>query len=150
MTLKALIVDDEPLARMRLSGLLKEMASPKVEVAGEAGDAGEAMTWLNRNAAVDLVLIDIQMPGMPGTQLAALLRQRANAPVVVFVTAHAEHALHAFELEAVDYLTKPVRRERLLAALQRVAQRMNARPSEVVPESDAGPVIVVSDLGRKI
>lgn len=141
-SLKALIVDDEPLARMRLAGLLNESAAPKVEVVGEAGDGAEAMAWLNRHPAVDLLLLDVQMPGLSGTQLAALLRQRANAPAIVFVTAHAEHALAAFELEAVDYLTKPVRRERLQAALERVAQR---RP----PTGEDGvPVIVVSDRGR--
>jgi two-component system response regulator AlgR len=140
--LRALIVDDEPLARMRLAALLNESDAPKVEVVGEAGDSAEAMAWLNRNPAVDLLLLDIQMPGLSGTQLAALLRQRANAPAIVFVTAHAEHALTAFELEAVDYLTKPVRRERLQVALERVAQR---RPQ---PGDDAVPVIVVSDRGR--
>src|SRR6185436_14942911 len=142
MTLKALIVDDEPLARMRLATLLNESAAPKVEIVGEAGDGSEAMAWLNRNQPVDLVLLDVQMPGLSGTELAALLRQRANAPAVVFITAHAEHALTAFELEAVDYLTKPVRRERLQAALERVAQR---RPPA---QEDAVPVIVVSDRGR--
>jgi len=140
--LKALIVDDEPLARMRLAVLLNESATPKVEVVGEAGDGAEAMAWLNRHAGIDLVLLDVQMPGLSGTQLAALLRQRANAPAIVFVTAHAEHALTAFELEAVDYLTKPVRRERLQVALERVAQR---RPQS---GEDGVPVIVVSDRGR--
>jgi two-component system, LytTR family, response regulator AlgR len=139
--LKARIVDDEPLARMRLAALLNESTEPQVEVVGEAGDSGEAMAWLNRLADIDVLLLDIQMPGLSGTQLAALLRQRSDAPAVVFVTAHTEHALHAFELDAVDYLTKPVRRERLQAALDRVAQR---RPKA----EDAAPVIVVSDRGR--
>lgn len=148
MALKALIVDDEPLARMRLAALLAASDDPPVEVAGEAGDGGEAMAWLNRHPACDLVLLDIQMPGLSGLQLAGALRQRADAPAVVFVTAHAEHALQAFELEAVDYLTKPVRRERLQAALQRVA-RLKAPAAGAGPATEEGPpVIVVTDRGR--
>lgn len=147
MALKALIVDDEPLARMRLAALLAASDDPPVEVAGEAGDGGEAMAWLNRNPACDLVLLDIQMPGLSGLQLAGALRQRADAPAIVFVTAHAEHALQAFELEAVDYLTKPVRRERLQAALQRVA-RLKAPPVPGAPAEEGSPVIVVTDRGR--
>jgi two-component system response regulator AlgR len=149
--MRVLIVDDEEMARLRLRGLVEDCASLGARVAGEAAHAEQALQWLAANDC-DLVLLDIHMPGADGMQLAARLRALPNPPAVVFVTAHAEHALQAFELEAVDYLTKPVRRERLQAALQRVAQRMNARPSEVVPESesDAGPVIVVSDLGRKI
>lgn len=144
-TLKALIVDDEPLARMRLAALLAASDDPPVEVAGEAGDGGEAMAWLNRNPACDLVLLDIQMPGLSGLQLAGALRQRADAPAIVFVTAHEEHALQAFELEAVDYLTKPVRRERLQAALQRVAR---LRPAAGTTAQEGPPVIVVTDRGR--
>jgi two-component system response regulator AlgR len=136
--LKTLIVDDEPLARLRLAQLLRECAEPKADVAGEAGDAAAALAWLDKHPC-DLVLLDIQMPGVAGTELAALLKRRDGAPAVVFVTAHAEHALQAFELDAVDYLTKPVRRERLQQALQRVAQR---RPG------DGGESIVVSDRGR--
>jgi two-component system response regulator AlgR len=94
------------------------------------------------------------MPGRDGTQLAAELRMRSPTPAVVFVTAHAEHALKAFDLEAVDYLTKPVKRERLHAALRRVAQRLGAAAPVVAPAAtpveDDGPVIVVSDRGRVI
>jgi two-component system response regulator AlgR len=139
-TLRTLVVDDEPLARLRLATLLRECSEPAADVVGEAGDAASAIAWLDRHPC-DLVLLDIQMPAMDGTALAARLRQRPDAPAVVFVTAHAEHALQAFELDAVDYLTKPVRRERLQAALQRVAQR---RPAGVGDED----AIVVSDRGR--
>jgi len=142
MTLRALVVDDEPLARMRLAALLSESPAPKVEVVGEAGDGAAAIAWLDSHPPVDLLLLDVQMPGLSGTELAARLRGRPDAPAVVFVTAHAEHALHAFELEAVDYLTKPVRRERLQVALERVAQRRPQAPDEAVP------VIVVTDRGR--
>jgi two-component system response regulator AlgR len=143
--LTVLIVDDEPLARLRLATLLAEIHSPHCTVAGEATSAAEALAWLQRNPRCDALLLDIQMPGASGTELAARLRSRADAPAVVFVTAHAEHALHAFELDAIDYLTKPVRRERLQAALQKVAQR-RAAPSA----SPERPSLVVSDRGRVV
>jgi two-component system response regulator AlgR len=143
--LRVLIVDDEALARLRLRLLVGECAEPRAVVAGEAPDAAQALAWLEAHDC-DVLLLDVQMPGADGTQLAALLRGRARAPAIVFVTAHAQHAVKAFELEALDYLTKPVRRERLQAALQRVARRL------VLPPADAGagdaPVIVVNDRGR--
>ncbi|MBL0727704.1 LytTR family DNA-binding domain-containing protein [Piscinibacter sp. HJYY11] len=145
--LQVLIVDDEELARLRLRGLVQDCPSPKAQVAGEAANASQALVWLAEHRC-DLVLLDIHMPGLDGTQLAARVKQLPQAPAIVFVTAHAEHALQAFDLEAVDYLTKPVRRERLHAALQRVVQRAGAAR----PAADAGeePVIVVSELGRKV
>jgi two-component system response regulator AlgR len=144
--IRVLVVDDEPLARMRLKQLVGECPDPQAQVMGEAGNAQQALDWLAANEC-DLLLLDIHMPGADGTQLAAQLRTHPRRPAIVFVTAHAEHALTAFELEAVDYLTKPVRRERLQAALQRVAQRLPR--AAAAPASDE-PVIVVNDLGRKI
>ncbi len=151
--LRVLLVDDEPLARLRLRGLVADCTEPVASVVGEAGNAGQALGWLAENRC-DLVLLDVQMPGRDGTQLAAELRRLPQPPAVVFVTAHAEHALRAFDLDAVDYLTKPVRRERLHAALQRVAQRLGAR---VVPMADAAAgegedagVIVVTDRNRVV
>jgi len=148
--LKVLIVDDEDLARLRMRSLLADCASPAAEVAGEAGSAAEALHWLSTNYA-DLVLLDINMPGLDGLQLAERLRASRHPPRIVFVTAHADHALKAFEIDAVDYLTKPVRRARLQEALVRVAQRLDravaaapARP----PEAAEQPVLVVSDRGR--
>ena len=148
MTLKLLIVDDEPLARLRLRQLVGECAEPRAEVVGEAADAAQALAWLDGRDC-DALLLDVQMPGADGTQLAAVLRARTAAgrtPAIVFVTAHAEHAVRAFELDAVDYLTKPVRRERLQAALARVAQRIEAKPP--APAGAEAPVIVVADRGR--
>ena len=149
--LKVLIVDDEDLARLRLRGLLADCAAPPAEVVGEAGSAAEALHWLAGNSA-DLVLLDINMPGLDGLQLAERLRASAQPPRIVFVTAHATHALKAFEIDAVDYLTKPVRRARLQEALVRVAQRLDRpvppAPPAVPAVSAEQPVLVVSDRGR--
>jgi two-component system response regulator AlgR len=144
-SLRVLLVDDEELARVRLKGLVDECTQPRCAVVGEAANATQALVWL-QSQECDLMLLDVHMPGRDGTQLAAELRQRTQAPAVVFVTAHAEHALKAFDLEAVDYLTKPVRRERLHAALQRVAARMALPRAATTPE----PVVVVSDRGRVV
>jgi two-component system response regulator AlgR len=148
-SLRLMIVDDEPLARMRLRGLLADLALPAT-VVGEAGSAAEALHLLSR-APVDAVLLDIHMPGSDGLSLARRLRQCDPAPAVVFVTAHAEHALQAFEIEAVDYLTKPVRRARLEEALGRVLQRLGrgvrSSPVAAAPVAEV-PVLVVSDRGR--
>ena len=145
--IRVLLVDDEALARLRLRALLQDCADPASEVIGEAGDADTALALLRERGA-DLLLLDIGLPGRDGVQLAAALRSLPHAPSVVFVTAHAGHALHAFELDAVDYLTKPVSRERLRAALQRVAQRR--RVAEAPPAAGAGvaAVLVVHDRGR--
>ena len=109
--LRVLVVDDEELARMRLKSLVAECGEPRCTVAGEAANASQALVWLTTHEC-DLLLLDVQMPGRDGTQLAAELRLKTPAPAIVFVTAHAQHALKAFDLEAIDYLTKPVKRER--------------------------------------
>ena len=149
--LRVLVVDDEELARMRLKSLVAECVEPPAVVVGEAANAAQALVWLATRQC-DLLLLDVQMPGRDGTQLAAELRMRTPAPAVVFVTAHPEHALAAFDLDAVDYLTQPVKRERLQAALRRVAQRLGSpiKPGGAVKMDDDGPVIVVSDRGRII
>jgi two-component system response regulator AlgR len=151
--LRVLVVDDEELARLRLKSLVAECGEPRCMVIGEAANASQALVWLMTHEC-DLLLLDVQMPGRDGTQLAAELRLKTPAPAIVFVTAHAQHALKAFDLEAIDYLTKPVKRERLQLALRRVAQRLAlGQPlSPPLPPvaNDEGPVIVVSDRGRII
>ncbi len=144
MALKMLVVDDEPLARSRLRTLLADCNAPAVEVAGEAANAAQAMEHLRRQA-FDGVLLDIHMPGADGLALAGVLRSLPEAPAVVFVTAYAEHAVTAFELEAVDYLTKPVRLERLQAALGKVERAIQVRNGGLEPEQE---VLVIQDRGR--
>ena len=152
--MKLLIVDDEALARLRLRSLIEGLADSVPVLAGvsvvEAADA-EAAWHALQATAFDALLLDIRMPGTSGLELAERLQHMPEAPAVIFVTAHAEHALQAFELEAVDYLTKPVRRERLQAALQRVQQRLNPRPACPAPLAETMgdvPMLVVSDRGR--
>lgn len=143
MGLKMLLVDDEPLARSRMRTLLADCKSPAAEVAGEAANAAQAMEYLRRQA-FDGVLLDIHMPGADGLALAQVLRTLPEPPAVVFVTAYAEHAVTAFELEAVDYLTKPVRLERLEAALARIERAGQGKAgSELEPE-----VLIIQDRGR--
>ena len=144
MTTKILIVDDEPPARLRMQQLLAEIAAQfPSQVVGAVDNGPAALETVDRDLP-DIVLLDISMPGMSGIEVARHLAARERPPAVIFVTAHAGHALKAFELDAVDYLTKPVRRERLLAALQRLAQRRGPAP-ETAPE---GPVLVINDRGR--
>jgi len=147
--LRILLVDDEELARLRLRSLVEECPAPRATVVGEAANATQALAWLAVHVC-DALLLDIGMPGRDGLQLAAELKRLERPPAVVFVTAHAEHALGAFDLDAVDYLTKPVRRERLQAALQRVAQRLAQQFPIAAAASGAEPVIVVSELGRVV
>jgi two-component system response regulator AlgR len=132
--MKLLVVDDEPLARARLVAMLAEMDD--VEVVGEAGNGVEAVVRADELGA-DLVLLDIAMPVMDGLEAARHLRDQASAPAVVFCTAYDEHALAAFEAAAVDYLVKPVRRERLAEALER-ARRQRAGQQAPPPAPVAG------------
>ena len=114
-----LVVDDEPLALSRLQRLLAEMQG--CEVVGHASNGREA---LQKYALLkpDLLLLDIHMPEMDGLAVAAELKQLRPQPAIIFCTAFDEHALQAFEEQALDYLLKPVRRERLEAALVKARQ----------------------------
>lgn len=143
--LRTLIVDDETLARSRLRTLLADCTGPAASVAGEAANATQAIELLRRQPC-DLVLLDIRMPGADGLTLAQTLRTLPMPPAVIFVTAHAEHAVQAFELEAVDYLTKPVRLERLQQALQKVERLLRGRQETgaAAPEE----VLLIQERGR--
>jgi two-component system LytT family response regulator len=107
--IQTLIVDDEPLARSRLRAMLA--AHPDIDVVAECGSAGEAMTLLQQGTAA-LLLLDIEMPGASGFDTFRAISMESR-PAIVFVTAHEEFALDAFEANAVDYLVKPFSRERL-------------------------------------
>ncbi len=118
--LRVLIVDDEAPARRRLRELLDDCAAAlPITVVGEAAHGREALDLL-QSAPVDLVLTDIHMPDMDGIELARHLLKLPHPPVVIFTTAFHEHAVQAFEVNAVDYLMKPVRAQRLLSALEKV------------------------------
>jgi two-component system response regulator AlgR len=145
MTLQVLVVDDEPLARSRLRTLLGDCTAPAAHVGGEAANATQAMDLLRRQP-FDAVLLDIRMPGADGLALAQALRMIERPPAVIFVTAHAEHAVDAFELEAADYLTKPVRLERLQVALQKAERSViAARGAQPEPPPE---MLVIQDRGR--
>ena len=145
MTLKVLLVDDEVLARQRLRTLLADCTMPGAEVLAEAANGSQAITAL-RQGAFDLVLLDVRMPGMDGVQLAQTIAGMSEPPAVVFVTAHAEHAVQAFDVAAVDYLTKPVRLERLQQALQKV-ERLTRLNTELQPDLPID-VLIIQDRGR--
>ncbi|CAN5904344.1 LytTR family DNA-binding domain-containing protein [soil metagenome] len=145
MNLKTLIVDDEALARSRLRTLLGECTLPGAEVVAEAAQGAEALQHL-ANTPLDLVLLDIHMPGIDGLEVARSLKARADAPAVVFVTAHAAHAVTAFELDAVDYLTKPVRVERLQQALQKVERYLKDRRGQQAEAPQE--TLLIQDRGR--
>lgn len=144
--LRVLLVDDEAPARLRLRSLVEACAAVPTCVGAEAAHAAQALERL-RQEHFDAVLLDIHMPGLDGLALADLLRAQRPATAVVFVTAHAEHALRAFELDAVDYLTKPVRRERLLAALEKV-QRLVAGASLGGAAAQNRPGLLVQERGH--
>jgi two-component system, LytTR family, response regulator AlgR len=146
--LKVLIVDDELLARKRLRTLLGDCTNPAVTVGGEAKNTTEALTLL-QEMQFDAVLLDIHMPGGDGLTLARSLKTLADQPAIVFITAHAEYAVEAFELTATDYLTKPVRLERLQIALQKIEQlRQSIRrlESNIISITN-NDVLIIQDRG---
>jgi two-component system LytT family response regulator len=123
--MNVLLVDDEALARRRLRRLLAD--ADDVTVVAECGSGSAAIEAL-RTHRIDLVFLDIQMPGLDGFVVAESL-QGPEAPLLVFVTAHDSHAIRAFETRALDYLLKPVRKERLGLALERAREAIAARRS---------------------
>lgn len=123
--LKVALADDEPLARARLARLLREAGC---EVTAELEDGSAVLAWLQNAPAVDALFLDIQMPGATGLEVMAELPERLP---VVFVTAHAEHAVRAFEAAAVDYVLKPVSAERLAKSLARL--RDQPAPASAAP-----------------
>ncbi len=121
MKIRALIVDDEPLARQRVGLLLDE--EPEVEVIGESGDGFEAVDQIQATKP-DLIFLDVQMPEMDGFEVLRRVAQsrRCGMPVVIFTTAYDQHALRAFEVNALDYLLKPFKPTRFKEAVQRARE----------------------------
>jgi two-component system LytT family response regulator len=140
--LKALIIDDERLARSELRRLLA--AHPEVEIRGEARNGEEALELVER-LAPDLLFLDIQMPGLNGFEL---LERLEDVPQVIFTTAYDQYAIRAFEVNALDYLTKPVVPARLGAALAKVRPRsVPARLERVfVREGERCWIVALSDI----
>jgi two-component system, LytTR family, response regulator len=123
MNIRALIVDDEALARGRLRKLLAQAAD--LEILGECSNGPEAITFI-RAQRPDLVFLDVQMPEVSGFDVLRALPEE-TWPAVVFVTAHDQHAIEAFEVHALDYLLKPFTQARLLAAVQRARRHLETR-----------------------
>lgn len=126
-SLSILIADDEPLARQRLQRLLTSL-SENYSVIGEACNGQETLE-LCQQYPVDVVLLDINMPALDGMTTAEKLQQQAHPPLIIFITAYEQHALAAFEKQAVDYLLKPVKQARLQQALLRAEQWLAAQPT---------------------
>ncbi len=139
--MRVVIVDDEPIARQVLRELLEDLSG--VQVAGEAASGMEALDCLEK-LDPDVVLADQQMPGLSGLSLARALRG-GGRPVLIFVTAHQEYAVEAFEVGAVDYRLNPVRQERLALALRRAAAQL-AQWREARPPAPAGRQRIVGRL----
>ena len=121
--LRAVVVDDEPLAREEICYLLDEMGC--VVVVAQAGNGPDAVEAVNEHEP-DLVFLDVQMPGLTGFEVAKRLVAAGPPVAIVFVTAYDQHAIEAFEVNAVDYLLKPVDSGRLEMAVQRVRQRRSS------------------------
>ncbi|MER6183186.1 LytTR family DNA-binding domain-containing protein [Streptomyces sp. NPDC001652] len=154
--LRALAVDDERPSLEELLYLLN--ADPRIGTAEGAGDATEALRRINRALesgpqgpeAIDVVFLDINMPGLDGLDLARLLTGFARPPLVVFVTAHEDFAVQAFDLKAVDYVLKPVRKERLAEAVRRVVELRSAEirgTTPRIPVSEPDPDHIPVELG---
>lgn len=148
--LNILIIDDEQPARDRLRRLLAGM--PRFEVVGEAASSAEALERI-RELSPDILLLDISMPGMNGMALARVLREGGASPAIIFCTAYQDQALNAFEVEAVDYLVKPVREERLENSLEKARRflgREDARGEDHYVRSTVGGKVVLTPIHRVI
>jgi DNA-binding LytR/AlgR family response regulator len=141
--MKILIADDESIARQIVREYLEEM--PGVEIAGEAATGLEAVEQIARTKP-DVILLDLQMPELDGFAVARNLAGRAT-PVIIYITAYQEHALQGFETGAVDYLLKPVRRERLEAALEKARRQLAGMRVPAAPEA---PKKISGKMGDQI
>lgn len=147
MSLNILIVDDDAPARRYMRHLLANCSGGLCGVVEEASDAARA-AGLMRHKRFDLVLLDIHMPGQTGMQLATTLRDLPQGPSVVFVTGHAQHALQAFEADAIDYITKPVDPERLARALNKAAVQRGIEREENFTENNSLRIVQRGQVQR--
>jgi two-component system LytT family response regulator len=139
--MKAILVDDERIARQELRRLL--MAHPEVEIAGEAANAEEALLLIPRTDP-DLLFLDIQMPGMSGFDLLDRLRE---VPEVIFTTAFDRHALQAFDVNALDYLLKPIAPARLAIALQKLeGRRSRPKLEQVLRDGERCWIVKIEEM----
>jgi two-component system, LytTR family, response regulator len=145
MKLKVLIADDEPLARERLRFLLSN--DEEIEICGECRNGKEVVSAL-KEKRYDVLFLDIQMPGWGGFEIIEQVGS-ANMPITVFVTAHNHYAVKAFEVHALDYLTKPVEPERLQAALLRVKERIASQAALITQEQLKSVLAVLSSEATK-
>lgn len=145
--LRAMIVDDEAPARSELRFLLEQTG--KIGSITEASSVRSAIEML-MGTRVDVVFLDISMPGASGLQLAEALHKLKNPPAIVFVTAYSDHAVEAFEVDAVDYLMKPVEEARLDRAIEKVIARAKPVPAEPVAKPTNIERIPVEKGGRKV
>jgi two-component system LytT family response regulator/two-component system response regulator LytT len=136
-TLKAVLVDDEQLARDELGYLLGQIGG--VDIVGQAGDGVEALAVIDRSDP-EVVFLDVQMPGLTGFEVARRLLESGPSAHIIFVTAYDQHAIEAFEVNAVDYLLKPVDQGRLEKALERARRRIAFERLESSAEPSAGGV----------
>jgi two-component system, LytTR family, response regulator len=137
--MKAIVVDDEQLARDELRFLLEQLGG--VEIVAQAGNGVEALRVIEEYQP-DLVMLDVQMPGLTGFEVARRVVQAGIESQLVFVTAYDQYAIDAFEVNAVDYLLKPVEPERLATAVERVRKRMAAEAAEKAKkETDLEPLL---------
>ena len=128
MDLRAVVVDDEQLARDELGYLLGQLGG--IEVIGQAGNGVEALSTIDR-LHPDIVFLDVQMPGLTGFEVARRMLDTRTGSQIIFVTAYDQHAIEAFEVNAVDYLLKPVEQKRLELAVQRARRRIDVDRMDV-------------------
>ncbi len=143
--LRVLVVDDEQPALDELSWLLRQ--DERVAAVRTASDGAEALRTLEEEQ-VDALFLDIRMPGLDGLDLARVLARFRSPPLIVFVTAHEDYAVDAFDLNAVDYLLKPVREQRLSEAIRRVVQARDAPGATPVPVSEETIAVELAGVTR--
>jgi len=144
MDLRAVLVDDEQLARDELGYLLGRVGG--VAVIGQAGNGVDALSTIDR-LQPDVVFLDVQMPGLTGFEVARRMANKRTASHIIFVTAYDQHAIEAFEVNAVDYLLKPVDPSRLEVAVDRARRRISSeRPAD--PERNAGAPSIDAQLEK--